>query len=207
MIGKQGVSLLIGKQGVQVKTALSAASEVVAEGIYDATILSAVDADLAVGNIKVDVNIFGKVGTLEATLIDDILGEAPTAFNTTATSGGMFTQVLGGGADLTLATKTQDYAAGSRACSVAFICGETQTANTFKLRHYMAGVMVEESAYMAEAVCVMYILSYIKAMEGSQTCELTVHNYFGSDKSIKMASGFGMGEDAACGIAIGSIKT
>lgn len=64
MICKNGVGVLTFLQGAVVKQTLSAGSEVLAKGIYDPTTLSAVDADLAVGNIKKDVNIFGKVGTL-----------------------------------------------------------------------------------------------------------------------------------------------
>ncbi len=52
--------------GVQVKQALNAANETVNEGVYDPTLLSTVDADLAAGNIKDAINIFGKVGTLPA---------------------------------------------------------------------------------------------------------------------------------------------
>lgn len=61
-VDKQGVAI----NGVQVKQALDAANEIVNKGVYDPTTLSAVDADLAVGNIKDTVNIFGKVGTLAA---------------------------------------------------------------------------------------------------------------------------------------------
>ncbi len=60
----------VGINGVQVKQALAAASETVDEGVYDATTLSTVDADLAVGNIKDGVTIFGKLGTFA--------GAAPT---------------------------------------------------------------------------------------------------------------------------------
>lgn len=66
MIGKQGVSLLIGHNGVQDKTALDATNETVNKGVYDPTTLSAVDADLAVGNIRETVTIFGFLGTLPA---------------------------------------------------------------------------------------------------------------------------------------------
>ena len=59
-VDKQGVAI----NGVQVKQALNAANEIVAKGVYDATTLSAVDADLAVDNIKLAENIFGFVGTL-----------------------------------------------------------------------------------------------------------------------------------------------
>lgn len=68
MIGKQGVSLLIGHNGLQDKTALNPANETVNKGIYDPTLLSTVDPDLAPGNIKDTVNIFGKVGTLVPTV-------------------------------------------------------------------------------------------------------------------------------------------
>ncbi len=67
-ISIQGVnSVNIFKQGAISKQALSAASQTVSKGLYDATTLSAVDADLAVANIKAGVNIFGFVGTLAAT--------------------------------------------------------------------------------------------------------------------------------------------
>jgi hypothetical protein len=42
---------------------LSAANETVDAGYYAATTLSAVDADLAVGNIKSGITIFGFLGT------------------------------------------------------------------------------------------------------------------------------------------------
>jgi len=43
---------------------LSDVNDTVGAGYYAATTLSTVDNDLAVGNIKKDVNVFGKVGTL-----------------------------------------------------------------------------------------------------------------------------------------------
>ena len=67
-VDKQGVYV----NGVQVKQALSADSETVNKGIYLPTTLSAVDADLAVGNIKLGVTIFGFVGTLPAGGVETI---------------------------------------------------------------------------------------------------------------------------------------
>ncbi len=64
MISINGVGLKEFKQGVIDKQALSAASETVAKGIYDATTLSAVDADLAAANIKLGTTIFGFLGAL-----------------------------------------------------------------------------------------------------------------------------------------------
>lgn len=45
--------------------ALSALSKVVAEGYYAATTLDTVDADLAAGNIKTGVTVFGVTGTYD----------------------------------------------------------------------------------------------------------------------------------------------
>ena len=59
-VDKQGVAV----NGVQVKQALSAANSTVNKGVYNATLLETVDADLAVANIKSGVTIFGKVGTV-----------------------------------------------------------------------------------------------------------------------------------------------
>ena len=50
--------------GVTLKT-LSALSKTVAEGFYAATTLDTVDADLATGNIKSGVTIFGIAGKAE----------------------------------------------------------------------------------------------------------------------------------------------
>jgi hypothetical protein len=64
VISKNGVGLKEYKQGVIDKQSLSPANDTVNKGIYDATTLSAVDADLAPANIKQGVTIFGKLGTL-----------------------------------------------------------------------------------------------------------------------------------------------
>lgn len=64
MISVNGIGLKEFKQGIIDKQTLSAASEVVSKGVYDATTLSAVDTDLAPANIKQGVTIFGKEGTL-----------------------------------------------------------------------------------------------------------------------------------------------
>lgn len=50
---------------------LSDANDTVEQGFYAATTLSAVDPDLAVGNIKTGTTIFGKLGTYETVLTGD----------------------------------------------------------------------------------------------------------------------------------------
>jgi len=61
----------VGINGVQVKQTLNAANETVSKGVYDATTLSTVDADLATANIKNGITIFGKVGSADVQDISD----------------------------------------------------------------------------------------------------------------------------------------
>jgi len=61
----------VGINGVQVKQTLNAANETVSKGVYDATTLSTVDADLATANIKNGITIFGKVGSADVHDISD----------------------------------------------------------------------------------------------------------------------------------------
>lgn len=64
-VGINGISAQgKGVNGVQTKQALSSGSETVTKGAYNATTLSAVDADLAAANIKSGATIFGVAGTV-----------------------------------------------------------------------------------------------------------------------------------------------
>ena len=63
MLAKNGITNLNHKNGQLTKQTLSVDSETVNEGYYDATTLSTVDADLAVGNIKSGITIFSKEGS------------------------------------------------------------------------------------------------------------------------------------------------
>lgn len=97
MIGKNGVSLLIGHNGVQDKTTLNAVNETVARGIYDATTLSTVDADLATANIKNGITLFGFAGSANVFDISDATAVeaevlAPETFY--AVSGGIRTGTM-----------------------------------------------------------------------------------------------------------------
>jgi len=62
IINGVGITTLL--NGDTVKHVLSAANEIMAKGIYNATTLSAVDADLAPANIKDSITIFGFLGTV-----------------------------------------------------------------------------------------------------------------------------------------------
>jgi len=81
-VDKQGVGI----NGVQVKQELDAANDTVDEGVYDATTLDAVDADLAAANIKDGITIFGFLGTLSATLAEDVIHVTQSVETVTSSS-------------------------------------------------------------------------------------------------------------------------
>ncbi len=81
--GDAKVNTLI--NGATKKGALDPANSTVNKGLYDATLLETVDPDLAVGNIKSAINIFGKVGTLPAGGVETIEKYADAAIADSAT--------------------------------------------------------------------------------------------------------------------------
>ena len=150
MITQNGVGITSLLNGNTVKRVLSAANEIVNRGVYAATTLSAVDADLAAANIKDGTTIFGFLGTLAVTLAEDVVGSA--VFDGTATGTGAFktNESVGAGSDRDLASVTKTFATPSRAVGAAFFHGTAQTAMTLKLRCYIDGVQVAESAYIPQ---------------------------------------------------------
>lgn len=79
LAGHGGVNAL--KAGATIKQTLSSASVNVAKGLYDATTLPAVDADLVAANINTGITIFGIAGTLTG----GNQGLAPIALETNPT--------------------------------------------------------------------------------------------------------------------------
>ena len=77
------------KTGSITTQTLSDANETVSAGYYNATTLSAVDTDLAAGNIAADIDIFGVSGTLLKNLFNGSAGAnvADSAFYTQAKGG------------------------------------------------------------------------------------------------------------------------
>ncbi len=85
MIIQNGAGITSLLNGETVKTALNPANETVGRGIYDPTTLSAVDADLQAGNIKLAENIFGFVGTLIEGAVDTVTKYADATLGTGVT--------------------------------------------------------------------------------------------------------------------------
>ncbi|MEI7527810.1 MAG: hypothetical protein WCK76_02595, partial [Elusimicrobiota bacterium] len=82
------------------KQALDPANDTVNAGYYAATTLHDVDTDLAVGNIKPGVNIFGSTGTCTSdanATAGDILATQTAYVNGYKLTGTISTQTLGGG--------------------------------------------------------------------------------------------------------------
>lgn len=191
---------------LQIKT-LNPANETVEAGYYAATTLSAVDADLAVGNIKDGVTIFGFLGTLSTTLIEDILGSAvATATSDTLHSTAYRLLVsVGAESDLDIATKTQTYDASSMAVAVGFSVASPGSVDDIKLRLYMDGVQIAESAYFTVNTYLTIILVGTRALSGSTICKIALHNYNVAGKTNGFVT-WATGEPYPAGIGIGSIK-
>jgi len=146
--------------------------------------LDAIDTDLASGNIKKDVVIFGKTGTLKNSLAEDTLADASTA-TTGNTSSGYYGFVnISLDDDITLATVTPTFDASSLAVAIGFAAGLAGVADRIKLRLYMGGVQVTESGYVSNSYA-NNIISGTRALSGAQVCHLTMYCYHALGSHLK----------------------
>lgn len=190
---------------LQVKT-LSAANEVVAAGYYAATTLSAVDADLAVGNIKKGVVIFGFTGTYP-TLAVDVTGVdqgTDTQDGSTSVTRHYKTYTVNAATDEDLASITQTYIAESLTIATAFISIWTSHAD-FKLRLYMDGVQVAESGNLANQTT--YRLIGTRATVGvDKICKVAAHNYNAGSQDCSPECEYGGTNLIMAYVSAGSVK-
>lgn len=197
-VDNQGVSV----NGVQIKQALSAASETVSKGVYDATTLSAVDADLHADKILLNEVIFGFTGTVtEGALAEDVEGDQDFT-TTTDTAQAAFKRTINLDADeeLVIASKTLTFDASSLAFAVAYSC---HAGFWIDLRLYMGGVLMQTST--GNAVQLNMICRDFKALSGEQTCQAVVHN---RDSGANDVLWHGKSSGAECPgmVAVGSVK-
>lgn len=191
--------------GTGTKT-LNAANETVAEGYYAATTLSAVDADLAVGNIKSGVTIFGFLGTFWNTLSQDLVSSVGAYSVDTSGTYYQRTFAIAATSELELVYQTKTFATNSMAVGGGFALANASAGSALKLRLYMGGIQVAESAYLATAASDLVILVATKALSGSQNVSLRVYNYSGGSVNFISAGNLANGGYAPVGIIIGSIK-
>lgn len=196
------------KTGAMPIKAIVAGSDLYEEGYHagDGGGLDAIDTDLAVGNIKKDVVIFGKTGTYEATLVEDVIGTTPSGVTSDSNAGVSHkTATIPAGTDEDMASNTQSFAALSRAVAVGWMTFLNVYTSSIKVRLYMGGVQVAESAFATNFS--MRIVIGTRALSGSTICKIAAHNYDGSSRRSG-ASGVGLsGTPLASGIGVGSIRT
>ncbi len=168
--------------------------------------LAAVDAHLAVGNIKNGVSIFGVAGTYAQTLAEDIEGYGVCA-SLVDTSGTFYCYawIASGYQEITLATKTQTYGATSLAFAAGFACigGRPE----FVLRLYMGGVLLQsEATGPYDNVARNHVLKDFKSLSGSQECKLTLYNNASASNSATCFYNYNATGAYAAAIAAGSVK-
>lgn len=174
--------------GFKLRT-LSAASETVAEGYYKATTLSTVDADLAVGNIKTLVNVFGKVGTLAPVYDDqdkDLSGTGESYdriihITSTGVSAGSDTTLLSITLAATIATEVHGFFAG------AFM---SNLENTHKLKLFIDGVSMGETGFASYLdFRPLSMMGHRSVSSGAIIVKLTCRHYTSGTQSINHAAG------------------
>lgn len=191
------------KTGSGTKT-LNPANETVEAGYYGATTLSAVDGDLAVGNIKQGVTIFGKLGTFLETLSEDTLGQGVGSEETGSSGTRYATSLyLNTDDDADEATVTPTFDAASMAVGTAVSAVQTGAGITIKLQLIMGGVQVAESSEI-ETRTRMIIAKGTRTLSGAQACIARFHNYAGG--SNLRWTNYGSDCMRLVAVIVGSIK-
>lgn len=142
-----------------------------------------------------------------ASLVDDTTGSTQTALvdDTSSTNIYRLNTTVGAGLDVDLASVTPNFAANSRAVAVGIAHAMSDGAS-IKIRLYMNGVQVAESAFVAADMVLVMVIG-TAALSGAKICKIAAHNYAGSDKAIISFSGaFATGRALGYGIAVGSVK-
>ncbi|MBA7494201.1 hypothetical protein ES702_04774 [subsurface metagenome] len=187
---------------------LSPDSETVPAGYYEATTLSAVDADLAAANIKNGITIFGIVGTLPATLAEDLKAIYQSAITSTTSGFSWYYReyLIAAAGDYTIVTQTPTFDADSMAVgAVISFLYDNAVSGDLKLQFHMGGVQVAESPVIDDSWNTIQTLIATRALAGAQVCKLAVHNYSGGNRNIRVM-GLANGDPFMTFMAIGSIK-
>lgn len=175
-VDKQSVDV----NAVQVKQSLSGANSNVNKGVYDATLLETVDGDLAVGNIKAGITIFGKDGTLAMTMTHDVQGSDVDGQGSIGSVDWYLetTGDIAAGANVTLLTTTIDCAQATVIEAAYFIESFVNNANTVKLQLYIDGVAQGETGFIVALLGYLYYdIGYGSVASGARIVYLNAHNY------------------------------
>ncbi len=193
--------------------ALDSASVYYREGYHHlgtTYLLQQVDADFSSTNIKNAVTIFGKNGSYSQVATHDIEG-AVTNFGVTTSVGAVticYTlSSIGAGLDYDLNSLTQVYAANSLAEAFGnAILASAAPGSTLKLRLYMNGVQVAESAFIGLGIGTIAVNGNA-ALSGNKIVKIAIHNYdVGIVGFTILGSTNFIGDPYASAVFCGSVK-
>lgn len=193
------------KTGTMITRTLSPTHDSVAAGYYALTTLSAVDDDLAPGNIKSGVTIFGKVGTVAPE--EDVLGtqKGPSELFVSDTYA-RHAQAIASGADWNAATTTPTFAALSIAVGVAITYGIASDALALKVRLIMGGVQVSESGYIGSLHIDWKLETGTRSLSGAQAVICRIHNYHAESQDFHSYGPIADTDPVGAAVVTGSIK-
>ncbi len=195
------------KTGSGTKT-LNPANETVNAGYYAATTLSAVDGDLAVGNIKSGVTIFGFLGTFVNTIASDVENVTKSAeLCNEGTTSTYYREIsVGATTSVTIMTQNNTHAVGSRIVAVGFCLGYSMVAQ-HKIQLVMGGTQVAEGAYTDfDDSRDMTVLIGTRVMSGSQDTLLRCYHGGGSTEDFRMPGNYSNSSTAGIGIGVVGMK-
>jgi len=191
------------KTGTMATVAITAVNDDYPAGYHagNAGGLDAIDTDLAPENIKSGVTIFGKLGTLSATLAEDTKSVTSATQTCTQTTGESYPYDVGIGGTADIVSKTDDYDAASLAIAHMAAAARCSGAAGSKVRLWMDGVQMAETAYVS-TTGENIGLSASRAMSGTKTCKVSMWSNDGSALYFFAYTGRPIG----CHLCIGSIK-
>ena len=175
------------KTGTMPTVAITAANDDYPVGYHAGNVggLDAIDADLAPGNIKSGVTIFGKLGTFVGGPLshDTAAGAAGFKSGTEWTDEYYEYSVLAGdNSNMAWSSATVVDDVVIEAFASLFYAG-VETSSTIKLQLLIGGVQVAESAYLSTSKSSDYITGYKEGVaSGGQSLITRIHNYAASTK-------------------------
>ena len=169
------------KEGTMPTVAVAPVSDAYPAGYHVGNVggLPAIDADLAAGNIKDGVTIFGTLGTFINTLNDEDLGIQYSTIHT-GTFSTIYRRVTGydiaGSTAVTVNTKTATYETNALVLAISVFVCSAEDASSLKLQLHMDGVQIAESGFISTTTT-RYTLTGSRSMSGSKVVETKVENY------------------------------
>lgn len=166
------------------------------------------DADAAVTDVKTAKTFYSvappkKTGTYTAAPAQDIVGSGASSYGCSTGTNAIYyrTDNIGASGDLQPILLTQTYTAGSLAEAFGYILAYADTASKLKMRLFMGGTQVAESAYIATTPIFQLITLYGNAaLSGSKDVLITIHNY---DTGTQVVTTCGVSTSSGCSMVCG----